>query len=41
MLVGKAFWHDFYWPTTLQDAVELVKRCKARQFHAKQIHASV
>jgi hypothetical protein len=40
-LVDKAFWHDFYWPTTLQDAIELVKRCKARQFHAKQIHTSV
>jgi hypothetical protein len=21
-LVGKAFWHGFYWPTALQDAVE-------------------
>jgi hypothetical protein len=37
-LVGKAFWHDFYWPTALQDAAELVKSCKACQFHAKQIH---
>ena len=37
-LVGKAFRHGFYWPTALQDAVELVKRCKACQFHAKQIH---
>jgi hypothetical protein len=37
-LVGKAFWHIFYWPTTLQDAVELVKTCKACQFHTKQIH---
>jgi hypothetical protein len=36
-LVGKAFWHGFYWPTTLQDAVELVKRCRACQFHTKQI----
>jgi hypothetical protein len=27
-LVGKAFWHGFYWLTTLQDAVKLVKRCK-------------
>jgi hypothetical protein len=24
-LVGKAFRHGFYWPTTLQDAAELVK----------------
>jgi hypothetical protein len=37
-LVGKAFRHGFYWPTTLQDAAELVKSCKACQFHAKQIH---
>jgi transposase InsO family protein len=37
-LVGKAFRHGFYWPTTLQDAAELVESCKACQFHAKQIH---
>jgi hypothetical protein len=36
-LVGKAFWHDFYCPTTLQDAIELVKWCKTCQFHTKQI----
>jgi ribonuclease HI len=40
MLVGKSFWHGFYWPTALDDAVELVKSCKACQFHAKQIHMS-
>jgi transposase InsO family protein len=37
-LIGKAFHHDFYWLTALQDAVELVKTCRACQFHAKQIH---
>jgi hypothetical protein len=37
-LVGKAFWHGFCWPTALQDAADLVKSCKACQFHAKQIH---
>ena len=37
-LVGKAFHSRFYWPTTLNDAVELVKACEACQFHAKQIH---
>jgi hypothetical protein len=37
-LVGKAFQHGFYWPTALQDAAEMVKSCKACQFHAKQIH---
>jgi transposase InsO family protein len=39
-LVGKAFWHGFYWPIALQDAIELVKRCEACQFQAKQIHTS-
>jgi hypothetical protein len=37
-LVGKAFWHGFYWPTALHDAAEMVKSCKVCQFHAKQIH---
>jgi hypothetical protein len=37
-LVGKAFRYGFYWPTTLQDAIKLVKRCEACQFHTKQIH---
>jgi hypothetical protein len=39
-LVGKAFRHGFYWPTALQDAAEMVKSCKACQFHAKQIHTT-
>ena len=34
-LVGKAFRQGFYWPTALQDAAELVKCCRACQFHAK------
>jgi hypothetical protein len=38
MLVDKAFQQGFYWPTTLQDTIELVKTCKAFQFHAKRIH---
>jgi hypothetical protein len=33
-LVGKAFQHGFYWPTALQDVAEMVKSCKACQFHA-------
>jgi transposase InsO family protein len=28
----------FYWPSALWDAAEMVKRCEACQFHAKQIH---
>jgi hypothetical protein len=38
-LVDKAFRHGFYWPTVLQDAIELVKTCKACRFHAKEFHA--
>nr|CAH66232.1 H0825G02.9 [Oryza sativa] len=37
-LVGKAFHQGFYWPTALNDAVDLVRRCRACQFHAKQTH---
>jgi hypothetical protein len=34
MLVDKTFWYGFSWPTTLQDAVELVRRCETCQFHS-------
>nr|ABA96229.2 retrotransposon protein, putative, unclassified [Oryza sativa Japonica Group] len=37
-LVGKAFRQGFYWPTALNDAVDLVWRCRACQFHARQTH---
>jgi hypothetical protein len=37
-LVGKAFRHGFYWPTALQDVVQLVKTYHACQFQTKQIH---
>jgi hypothetical protein len=40
ILLDKAFQRAFYWPTTLQDAVELVKTCRVCQFHTKQIHTS-
>ena len=36
--MGKAFRSGFYWPTALNDVVELVKACEACQFHAKKIH---
>jgi transcription antitermination factor NusG len=26
-LVSKAFWHGFYWPTALQEAKDLVRKC--------------
>jgi ribonuclease HI len=37
-LVGKAFRSGFYWPTTLANAQDLVRRCKGCQFFAKQQH---
>ena len=37
-LVGKAFRQGFYWPTALQDAVELVTTCEACKFHSKRTH---
>ena len=37
-LAGKAFWQGLYWPTTLQDAVELLTTCEACQFHSKITH---
>nr|XP_020147906.1 uncharacterized protein K02A2.6-like [Aegilops tauschii subsp. strangulata] len=36
--MGKVFRSGFYWPTTLNDATELVRSYEAYQFHAKQIH---
>jgi hypothetical protein len=38
MLVSKAFRRAFYWPTTLGDAEELVRRCQGCQYFAKQQH---
>ena len=37
-LVGKAFHQGLYWPTTLQDAEEMVRSCEACQYHSKQQH---
>ncbi|XP_020172576.1 uncharacterized protein [Aegilops tauschii subsp. strangulata] len=37
-LVSKAFRSGFYWPTTLNDASELMRSYEACQFHAKKIH---
>jgi ribonuclease HI/transposase InsO family protein len=37
-LAGKAYRSGFYWPSALWDVAEMVKRCEACQFHAKQIH---
>jgi ribonuclease HI len=37
-LTAKAYRSGFYWPSALGDTAEMVKRCEACQFHAKQIH---
>jgi hypothetical protein len=37
-LVGKAYRSSFYWPTSLADAQDLVRRCKGCQFFSKQQH---
>jgi transposase InsO family protein len=37
-LAAKAYQSSFYWPSALWDTAEMVKRCEACQFHAKQIH---
>jgi ribonuclease HI len=39
-LFSKAFLRAFYWPTTLGDAEELVRRCQGCQYFAKQQHIS-
>ncbi|KAK1648982.1 hypothetical protein QYE76_066787 [Lolium multiflorum] len=37
-LVAKVFRHGFYWPTALEDAEDLVRRCNGCQRYAKQNH---
>jgi hypothetical protein len=37
-LVSKAFRHGFYWPTALQEAEDLVRKCNGCQRYAHQIH---
>lgn len=37
-LAGKAFRQGFFWPTALQDAMTLVTKCEACQFHSKKLH---
>ena len=34
-LAGKVLRQGYYWPTMLRDAIELVKKCKVCQEHAK------
>ena len=37
-LVAKAFRHGFYWPTALEDAEDIVRKCNGCQRFSKQIH---
>src|SRR6266480_1730987 len=39
-LVAKAFRHGFYWPTALDEAEDLVKKCNGCQRYANKIHMS-
>jgi hypothetical protein len=38
MLVGKAYRAGFWWPTTVSDTEDLVRRCQNFQFFGKQSH---
>jgi hypothetical protein len=37
-MVGKAFWQGFFWPMTIDDAVQIVRSCKGCQYFARQVH---
>jgi hypothetical protein len=37
-LVAKAFHHGFYWPTSKEDADQIVELCQGCQMYSKQIH---
>ena len=37
-LVAKAFRHGFFWPTTLEDAKDLVRKCKGCQKFRSKPH---
>lgn len=37
-LVAKAFWQGFYWPTVVNDATDVVRKCEGCQFFARQSH---
>jgi transposase InsO family protein len=39
-LMGKAYRHGFFWPTTVSDIDSLVHRCEGCQFFARQKHMS-
>jgi hypothetical protein len=35
-IIGKAFRHRFYWPTSKDDVMEVIKKCKDCQFFQRQ-----
>ena len=40
-LAGKSLRQGYYWPTMLKDAIELVRKCKIYQEHAKISHLPI
>ena len=37
-LVAKAFRHEFYWPTALEEAMDMVNKCEGCQRFGAQSH---
>jgi hypothetical protein len=37
-MVGKALWQGFFWPTTIDDAVQIVRSCMGCQYFTRQVH---
>jgi hypothetical protein len=35
-IIGKAFIHEFYYPTTMDDVMEIITKCRDYQFFQKQ-----
>jgi hypothetical protein len=40
-LVGNAFRQGFYWPTTVVDAIKIVRTCEGCQFYARKTNLPV
>jgi hypothetical protein len=34
-IIGKVFWHGFYWPIVKDDAIKVIKKCRDYQFFQK------
>jgi hypothetical protein len=40
-MVGKAFWHGFYWQTAVANAQHIVRTCEGCQYYSWQTHLPV